>query len=130
MDLKQCQKNDTFLRFLSGYTSEEAFLKWENKVIGALHCCEDLVVKEVRSEKKDSAELVIPTDNVDKWHRALEKLLGNPIYSDTDKENMTNMAKAFGGLREGQCMYYREGILVMVWPWNNGLFSTLKKIIL
>ena len=116
---------------------------------------EDLVGKELCNAISETRidtgvyeEVVILSNDLFAWNTSLTEKLGPPLISAEELEIVSSSedvkssqidvalesAESFGGISEGQTLYHgvhdSAVILILIWPWQNGLNVTLKKAIL
>jgi hypothetical protein len=104
-------------------------------------------VKEIRESSENYDELVLFSKDIATWNHVLTQKLGPPLISPdkiTDgsseesspslKEAALDLATPFGGIAEGQTLYYGTHnsyvFLIMIWPWQDKAHVTLKKVVL
>ena len=114
----------------------------------------DLVVKDLydavvehRDETPDYEEVVLLKKDLPDWIKALSGKLGPPLISTEEFEtrhisedslaskidHALEIADPYGGIGEGQTLYlgvydFTE-VLIMIWPWQDNVNVTLKKLI-
>ena len=90
--------------------------------------------QEKRAHSDDYFEIVIVRDSLDPLHKILTAYFGAPLKpeGDTPSGEANRRAKAHGGIRKDQAMYFRQdGDLaecVLLWPWGSGSRITVKII--
>ena len=93
-------------------------------------------------------EVVILSKDLSAWNANFTEKLGPPLISTEEieivgssedvKSSEINVAlesaDSFGGISEGQTLYHgiyeSNVILIMIWPWQNNINTTIKKAIL
>jgi hypothetical protein len=116
---------------------------------------ENLVGKELcdailerRDDTPDYEEVVLPKKDLPDWIKALSEKIGLPLISTEEYETMgisedslaskidhaLELADPYGGIGEGQTLYHgrydRTEVLIMIWPWQDNVKVTLKKVII
>jgi hypothetical protein len=87
-----------------------------------------------RTDSDNYFEAVIVKTEVANLNERLKKFLGDPAWPS--KNRLTFQAqeavRGFGGIMPGQTLYFKsEGedtIFAMLWPWQDGVRTTLKII--
>lgn len=88
----------------------------------------------LRTDCDNYFEGVVIKEEVSKLSERLQKLLGLPAWPSKNRLSyqMQEAVKAFGGIMPGQTLYFRsEGrdeIFAMLWPWQDGVRTTVKII--
>lgn len=96
--------------------------------------------KDIRSLNLDSLridgdnffEAVLIKDELQRLNRRLKSFLGEPLYPSKSRLplKVRRQINAFGGIMPGQTLYYKAEadavFFAMLWPWNDGLRTTLK----
>jgi hypothetical protein len=108
--------------------------------------CSSIV--EARENTDIYEEVVIPSKDISAWTTVLTEKLGPPIISAEELEIVNSsedvleskinvaleLADSYGGVIQGQTLYHgiyeSTVILILIWPWQNNLNSTLKMAIL
>ena len=103
---------------------------------------------EVRENTGNYEEVVFPSKDIDLWNNALTEKLGPPLISSEEYEIVNSskdvlesrinvaldLADSYGGITQGQTLYHgifeSTVFLILIWPWQNKLNSTLKMAIL
>ena len=94
----------------------------------------EIKFEELRTDKDTSFEAVVNKDQLDKLIALLESFFGAPAFpsANTLSSQARQAIDAFGGIMPGQTLYYwnqnNEIIFAMLWPWGNGLYTTIKII--
>lgn len=119
-------------------------MKLETLVGKAL--CADII--EVREDSDKYEEVVLLSKDVSAWNQVLSEKLGPALISADEYEIVSasddvmeskigvavEIAKSYGGIYKGQTLYHSvyesTVILIMLWPWQDGVKVTLKKAIL
>ena len=77
---------------------------------------------------------MVVKDELDKLTVRLEKFFGAPVFPSQNRLNLQirQVIDGFGGIMPGQKLYFwnqgREIVFAMLWPWKDGLRTTLKII--
>jgi hypothetical protein len=105
-------------------------------------------IKETRESSAKYEEVVFFSKDVSSWNRILTEKLGHPLATseefeieNTSKEILSSrkdaalkLADSFGGISKGQTLYHGTynltEILIMIWPWQDKVHVTLKKVII
>ena len=88
----------------------------------------------LRTDCDNFFEAVIIKHEIDKLNSQLTSLFGEPVYPSKNRlaHKVQKSVDGFGGIMPGQTLYYKElgndSILAMLWPWKDGLRTTLKII--
>ena len=86
----------------------------------------------VRNDSGDYFEGVILRDRMGPVRAKLEKHLGAPVRPSPAmlSERVQEVISVFGGIREGQTLYFSSQtnryVFAMIWPWGDGLRATLR----
>ena len=93
----------------------------------------DLGVFEKRFLNDDYGELVFFSKDLDQWSRVLTELLGPPLKpaGQKTKEEHLKISMKYGGVNDNQTLFRKDlgdgkMLLALLWPWNNGTYTTLK----
>ncbi len=104
-------------------------------------------IKEIRTNSENYEEIVFFNKDVSEWLKILTEKLGAPLLSTDQKVTETSSNKIYsskkdaafeaanshGGIRENQILYYgsykSQKLLIMIWPWQDNLHTTLKKVL-
>ena len=98
--------------------------------------CRAFEVAENRKSSADYIELVFYSKDSDKWSQALTEILDLPAKPAGVKpeEGDTVLTQNFGGIHENQTLFKKPSnagaIIAMLWPWQDGVHTTLKLIYL
>jgi len=105
-------------------------------------------ILECRDDTSDYEEVVLLKKNLPDWMKALSGKLGLPLISTeeyeilgftegssaTKIEHALDLASPYGGIGEGQTLYHSvydfTGVMIMIWPWQDNVKVTLKKVIM
>lgn len=105
-------------------------------------------ILECRDDTSDYEEVVLLNKDLPGWIKALSEKLGLPLISTEEYETLgitegslaskidhaLDLAHPYGGIGEGQTLYHGvydfTGVLVMIWPWQDNVKVTLKKVII
>ena len=94
--------------------------------------CSGLNIDEQRSITDDYVELVFLNKEIGAWRKVLTDSLGpeikpagvEPTESDLD------LTKDFGGIHDNQTLFKKAldelVVIAMLWPWQDGVHTTLK----
>jgi len=88
----------------------------------------------LRSDSDDAFEAVAVRDQMGVVTRCLDSLFGPAVFPSKNKlsDGINRVIAGFGGIMPGQTLYYnQEGksvIFAMLWPWQDGVHTTLKII--
>ena len=88
----------------------------------------------LRTDCDNFFEGVLIKDELKKLNAGLKNFLGEPVYPSKGRLSplMQEAVAGFGGITPGQTLYYRhlgnDTIFAMLWPWQDGLRTTLKII--
>ena len=116
---------------------------------------EDMVGKKIcdaiverRDDTSEYEEVVFLKKDLQGWIEALSEKLGLPLISTEDVEtrhlsedslaskidHALELADPFGGIGDGQTLFHgrydNTEVLIMIWPWQDNVNVTLKKIII
>lgn len=100
----------------------------------------NLIRKDVRSLKFDALrtdcdnffEGVIMKEEIAKLNTQLKNFFGEPIYPSNARLSFKaeQTVNGFGGLMPGQTLYYKsdedKSVFAMLWPWKDGVRTTVK----
>lgn len=95
-----------------------------------------LDIYEKRSCTDQYAELVFESRQKDKWDNILTSTLGPAVKPAGKKPSAEDqeLAKSYGGIYGNQVLYRKEFdgniIIAMLWPWQDGIHTTLKLALL
>jgi hypothetical protein len=87
-----------------------------------------------RTDCDNYFEAVVIKEEVAKLSERLQKTFGLPAWPSKNKLTLQaqEAVKGFGGVMPGQTLYFKsEGnssIFAMLWPWQDGLRTTVKII--
>lgn len=93
-----------------------------------------LAFESLRTDSSDYFEAVIIKEELAKLHERLAGLLGAPAWPSKNglSAEIKRKVDGFGGIMPGQTLYFRnEGksaVFAMLWPWQDGLRTTVKII--
>lgn len=79
-------------------------------------------------------EGIIHTNKVDRVNQKLQDLFGQPAWPSKNRLSlkMENLIKQYGGIMQGQTLYLNnmknEVVFAMIWPWKDGVHTTVKLI--
>ena len=88
----------------------------------------------LRLDSDNYFEGVVIKGELSKLNERLQKLLGAPAWPSKNRlpYQMQEAVKAFGGIMPGQTLYFksegRDAIFAMLWPWQDGMRTTVKII--
>lgn len=104
-------------------------------------------IVERRDDTPDYEEVVLLKKDLPGWIKALSGKIGPPLITTEEykalgitegslaskMERALELADPLGGISEGQTLYLGEydytEVLIMIWPWQDNVNVTLKKII-
>jgi hypothetical protein len=98
--------------------------------------CGALPIDEKRRMSDEFCELVFYNEDTDAWNKVLADILGYAIKpaGREPTENDQHLTKDYGGIRFGQTLFKKEfgdvTVIAMFWPWQDGVHTTLKMILL
>ncbi|MBN2831497.1 MAG: hypothetical protein JXL82_04405 [Candidatus Omnitrophica bacterium] len=87
-----------------------------------------------RTDCDNYFEAVVVKEEVSNLNERLQKFLGEPAWPSKNRLGfkVQEAVKGFGGIMPGQTLYFKsEGenaIFAMLWPWKDGVRTTLKVI--
>jgi hypothetical protein len=88
----------------------------------------------LRCDADNNFEAVVVSEEMDRLKSHLERFLGSPVFPSRHSLTfqMRQLVDGFGGIQAGQTLYFwskgTETIFAMLWPWKDGLRTTLKII--
>jgi hypothetical protein len=88
----------------------------------------------LRTDCDNYFEGVIVKDELQKLNERLKQFFGDPAWPSKSRLsfNMQEVINGFGGIMPGQTLYFRsegsESIFAMLWPWQDGIRTTVKII--
>lgn len=86
----------------------------------------------IRQDTENYFEAVLAKEHLPELVLELEKNLGLPVWPSKDRlsPRIEKNIEEFGGVREGQTLYFGEGegiyLVAMLWPWQDNKRITLK----
>ena len=92
------------------------------------------VFESLRSDKESYFEAVFLNDELVKLGPKFEKFFGLPAWPSLNPlpSKIEGIIEEFGGIMPGQTLYFwNEGsdyIVLMLWPWNDAMHTTVKII--
>ncbi|OGW75421.1 MAG: hypothetical protein A2Z72_00295 [Omnitrophica bacterium RBG_13_46_9] len=98
--------------------------------------CSELDIYEKRCSTFGYYEIVFYSKDTDRWNVIFAEILGNAIKPAGKKptECDLRLTKSHNGIRENQTLFKKEfknaTVIAMFWPWENGIFTTLKVAVL
>lgn len=87
-----------------------------------------------RTDCDNYFEAVVVKEEMSKLNESLKKLLGEPAWPSKNRLafKVQEAIDGFGGIMPGQTLYFKnEGgnsIFAMLWPWQDGVRTTVKII--
>lgn len=94
--------------------------------------CSNLDISEQRSTAEDYSELVFFNKEQEEWNRILTEILGEakkPAGKDPSEED-DSLTEEYGGIFTNQTLFQKDfdtvTVIAMVWPWQDGVHTTLK----
>ncbi len=88
----------------------------------------------LRTDCDNYFEAVVVKNELSKLSERLSNFFGNPAWPSKNRLSyqMQEAVKAFGGIMPGQTLYFKsegsDAIFAMLWPWQDGLRTTVKII--
>ncbi|MDD5432644.1 MAG: hypothetical protein PHO70_06650 [Candidatus Omnitrophica bacterium] len=79
-------------------------------------------------------EAVIIKDELEKLVKRLENVFGKPVWPSGKRLSfqLEEAIKSYGGIMPGQTLYFLEEekkeVFAMLWPWQDGVHTTVKII--
>ena len=98
--------------------------------------CEGLSVYEKRSLEDGYSELVFYSKEANEWNRVVVDILGPAVKPAGVKpsQDHQNVTKEYGGIHANQTLFKKEygdfSVIAMFWPWQDGIYVTLKIAVL
>jgi len=93
-----------------------------------------LTFDSLRTDCDNFFEGVIVKNELDKLNAELKSFLGEPVYPSQGRlaHDVKETVDSFGGIMPGQTLYYKDSgsnrIIAMLWPWQDGVRTTVKII--
>jgi len=93
-----------------------------------------LVFDTLRIDSDNYFEAVIVKNELAELTTRLQRLFGSPVQPSDKRLSLQvqEMIKEFGGIRPDQSLYFwnegKDAIFAMLWPWQDGLHTTVKII--
>lgn len=93
-----------------------------------------LRLETLRTDCDNYFEAVIVKDELNKLDTRLRQFFGEAAWPSKERlpYQMQQVISGFGGIMPGQTLYYRNeasgDIFAMLWPWQDGLHTTVKII--
>lgn len=91
-----------------------------------------LNVFEKRQVSENYIDIVFFNEQLSEWNQVFSSIFGNAIKFtgiEPDKKAL-DLTEEFGGIQKEQTLYYKKfddsSVIAMFWPWQNGLYTTLK----
>ena len=94
-----------------------------------------LSFESLRTDCDNFFEGVIIQQELDKLNLQLKNFLGEPVYPSKNRLafKVKETVDSFGGVMPGQTLYYKnlgkDGIFALLWPWKDGLRTTVKVVL-
>lgn len=92
----------------------------------------NVLFEQLREDRDDYFEAVVVKNELAKLSASLEKLLGSVISASQIPKNIEESVEEFGGVTKGQTLYFKDDgrgkIIAMLWPWQDGIHTTVKII--
>ena len=88
----------------------------------------------LRTDCDNFFEGVVIKDELRKLNARLTNFLGEPVYPSKSRlpHKVQETVDGFGGITSGQTLYYKnlgsDSIFAILWPWLDGVRTTLKII--
>ncbi len=86
----------------------------------------------LRTDCDNYFEAVLIKGEISALNERLKTFFGEPAWPSKNRMNfrMQELIKGFGGIMPGQTLYFKddrdESIFAMLWPWQDGLRTTVK----
>lgn len=93
-----------------------------------------LAFEALRTDCDNYFEAVVIKEELARLTESLKKFFGEPAWPSKNRLSfqMQEAIKGFGGIMAGQTLYFKnegvDAICAMLWPWRDGLRTTLKII--
>lgn len=94
--------------------------------------CSTLNIYEKRSVTDKYCELVFYSKDTNKCNKIFTEIFGQatkPAGTKPTKDNM-RLVKDYGGISANQTLFNKDfdnaTVIAMLWPWQDGVFTTLK----
>ncbi len=88
----------------------------------------------LRTDCDNYFEAVLVKEEIAKLNERLKSFFGEPAWPSKNRitYHIQELINGFGGIMPGQTLYFRnqgdESIFAMLWPWQDGLRTTVKII--
>jgi hypothetical protein len=88
----------------------------------------------LRADCDNFFEGVIAQQELEKLSLQLKNMMGEPVFPSKSRlpYKLQETVNGLGGIMPGQTLYYKtsdtDSILAMLWPWKDGLRTTIKII--
>jgi len=88
----------------------------------------------LRTDCDNFFEGVIAQQELEKLSLQLKNMMGEPVFPSKSRlpYKLQETVNGLGGIMPGQTLYYKtsdtDSILAMLWPWKDGLRTTIKII--
>ena len=95
---------------------------------------EGVVFDELRIDSHNYFEAVVVNTELAKLTVRLQRVFGSPAWPSQNRlpPLAQEIIKDFGGIRPGQTLYFwnqgKDAIFAMLWPWQDGMRTTVKII--
>ena len=98
--------------------------------------CSGLEIVEQRSITDEYVEIVFFNKEVGSWRKVLTDNLGpeiKPAGTEPTKEDL-DLSEDYGGIHGNQTLFKKDldgrTVIAMLWPWQDGVHTTLKMAVL
>jgi hypothetical protein len=101
---------------------------------GLINEIKSAVFDSLRSDKESYFEAVFLNDELTKLFPKFEKFFGLPAWPSEKPlpSQVEEIIGEFGGIMPGQTLYFcndgSDYIVLMLWPWNDAIHTTVKII--
>lgn len=88
----------------------------------------------LRTDCDNFFEAVIINQEIEKLNLRLKSLFGEPVFPSQSclQQKIQETVDSLGGIMPGQTLYYKDMgqgcIFAMLWPWRDGVRTTVKII--
>ena len=98
--------------------------------------CSELNIYEKRCISDEYSEIVFYSRDTDEWSSIFTEIMGPAAKPKGEKPTSydASLTKDYGGIFDNQTLFKKdyEGavVIVMLWPWQGGDYTTLKMVYL